>query len=131
MLVETKDNYEILQLKNNCIPKGLIPLENIFDQNYVFKSPRIQVDDEEVETCNLGTIAVPKMIKLSKFVFVEMKHKYVEMMRKFIDVFAWIYANFKKYDPTIIQHTIPIKENEKPFKQKLRRINPLLMPLIE
>ena len=31
----------------------------------------------------------------------------------------------------IIQHIIPIKENEKPFKQKLRRINPLLMPLIE
>ena len=53
------------------------------------------------------------------------------MMMKFIDVFAWIYADLKKYDPTIIQHTIPIKENEKPFIQKLRRINQLLMPLIE
>ena len=53
------------------------------------------------------------------------------MMKRFIDVFAWRYADLKKYDPTIIQHTIPIKENEKPFKQKLRRINPLLMPLIE
>jgi hypothetical protein len=26
---------------------------------------------------------------------------------------------------------IPIKEDHKPFKQKLRRINPLLLPLIE
>ena len=49
MLAETKGNSEVLQLKNNFIPKGLIPLENIFDQNDVFKSPRIQVDDEEVE----------------------------------------------------------------------------------
>ena len=30
-----------------------------------------------------------------------------------------------------IQHKIPIKENQKPFKQNLRRINPILMPLIE
>ena len=37
----------------------------------------------------------------------------------------------KEYDPTIIQHTIPIKENEKTFKQKLTRINPLLILLIE
>jgi hypothetical protein len=29
------------------------------------------------------------------------------------------------------QHTIPIKEDLKSFKQKLRRINPLLLPLIE
>ena len=60
-----------------------------------------------------------------------MKFKYVEMMKRFIDVFFWNYADLKEYDPTIIQHTIPIKENEKPFRQKLKRINPLLMPLIE
>jgi len=60
-----------------------------------------------------------------------MKANYVETMKRFVDVFAWSYADLKKYDSSIIQHTIPIKENEKPFKQKLRRINPLLMPLIE
>ena len=31
----------------------------------------------------------------------------------------------------VIQHVIPIKEDHKPFKQKLRRNNPLLLPLIE
>lgn len=131
MLVETKGNYEVLQLKNNSIPKGLIPLENIFEQNNVFKSPRLQADDEEIESCNLGTVAMPKMIKLSKFLSTYMKQKYIEMMKRFIDIFAWSYVDLKKYDPTIIQHTIPIKENVKPFKQKMRRINPLLMPLIE
>ena len=35
------------------------------------------------------------------------------------------------YDTSFIQHTIPIKEDAKPFRQKLRRINPLLLPLIE
>ena len=31
----------------------------------------------------------------------------------------------------MIQHVIPIKEYHKPFKHKLRRINPLFLPLIE
>ena len=31
----------------------------------------------------------------------------------------------------MIQHTIPLKENQKPFKQKLKRVNPVLLPLIE
>jgi hypothetical protein len=31
----------------------------------------------------------------------------------------------------VIQHTIPVQKNAKPFKQKLRRMNPLLLPLIE
>jgi hypothetical protein len=37
----------------------------------------------------------------------------------------------KSYDTSIIQHGIPIKEDQKPFRQKLRRINPKLLPLIE
>ena len=35
------------------------------------------------------------------------------------------------YDKNIIQHTIPIKPDQKPFRQKLRRINPKLLPSIE
>ena len=32
---------------------------------------------------------------------------------------------------SIIQHTIPIKFGEKTFRQKIRRINPMLLPIIE
>lgn len=37
----------------------------------------------------------------------------------------------KVYDRDVIRHSIPLKENEKPFTQKLRRLNPLLLPVIE
>ena len=33
---------DIIQLKNNYIPKGLIPLEKMFDQNDVAKDPKVQ-----------------------------------------------------------------------------------------
>ena len=57
--------------------------------------------------------------------------KYIELLKEFQDVFTWSYEDLKSYDTNIIQHTIPIKENQKPFKQKLRRINPILLPSVE
>ena len=52
-------------------------------------------------------------------------------MKKYTDVFAWSYEYLKDYDTSIIQHIISIKHGEKPFKQKIRRINPKLLPILE
>ena len=52
-------------------------------------------------------------------------------MKQFADIFAWEYNNLKTYDTNIIQHKIPLEKNTTPFKQKLRPISPLLLPLIE
>eukprot|EP00253_Pinus_taeda_P001603 PITA_01603 len=71
------------------------------------------------------------MIKLSKNLPPNQKQKYVDLFKEFQDVFAWSYEDLKSYDTSVIQHTIPLKPNQKPFKQKLRRINPMLLPLIE
>ena len=85
----------------------------------------------EIEDCNIGTTENPKMIKLSKALPPEQKLKYIELFKEFQDVFAWSYEDLKSYDTYVIQHTIPLRENKKPFKQKLRRVNPVLLPLIE
>ena len=52
-------------------------------------------------------------------------------MKEFVDVFAWSYEDLKTYDQGIIQHKIPLQENTKPVRQKLRPINPMLLPIIE
>ena len=65
------------------------------------------------------------MIKISKNFPAHIKLKYIELFKEFSDVFAWSYKDLKSYDTEIIQHKIPLKENQKPFKQKLRRINPI------
>jgi hypothetical protein len=41
------------------------------------------------------------------------------------------YDDLKVYETKVIQHVIPLKEDQKPFKKKLRWINPLLLSLIE
>ena len=71
------------------------------------------------------------MIKISKSFPQQEKEKYIALFKEFQDVFSWSYEYLKSYDTNIIQHEIPIKEYQNTFRQNLRRINPVLMPLIE
>jgi hypothetical protein len=45
--------------------------------------------------------------------------------------FTWSYDELKTYDTIVIEHKIPLKLGIKPFRQKLRQINPILLPVIE
>jgi len=57
------ENHKILQLKNNFIPKGLVPLEKLFDRNDVPIKPIVHTKDENVDDCNIGIDEEPKYIK--------------------------------------------------------------------
>ena len=46
---------DIIQLKNNYIPKGIIPLEKLFNQNDVDKYPKVQPIENANEDQNVGT----------------------------------------------------------------------------
>jgi hypothetical protein len=46
-------------------------------------------------------------------------------------VFAWTYDFLKAYDETLFQHIIPLREEAKPVKQKIRMMNPKLKPLVK
>jgi len=96
-------------LKNNIFPRGLVPLEELFDFNDVAKKPNIEASGKEVEECNIGIEGKPKMIKVSKSLSPKQKHKYIELFKEYVDLFAWSYEDLKSYDTSIIQHKIPIK----------------------
>jgi hypothetical protein len=55
----------------------------------------------------------------------------MDIFKEYVDVFAWKYEDLKTYDTSIIQHRIPLKPGTKPFKKKLRQVNPILLPIIE
>lgn len=126
-----KEEFETLQLKDNIFPRGLAPLEELFDFNDVGKNSKIEPLGIIVEDCNLGIEKEPTIIKLSKSIPTTEKQKYISLFKEFSDVSSWSYEDLKTYDTETIQHKIPIKEVQKRFKQKLRRINLVLMPLIE
>jgi hypothetical protein len=100
--------HKFLQLKNNFIPKGLVPLEQLFDRNDVPINPTILPKDDNSEECNIGTEKEPKLIKLSKGIPPKCKEEYLQLFKEFIDVFSWKYEDLKTYDTNIIQHRIPL-----------------------
>jgi hypothetical protein len=72
---------DIMQLKNNIIPKGMVPLEKFFDNNDVARSPEITTNDDDIEGCNIGTQKDPKIINLSKKLSPEVKQRYINFMK--------------------------------------------------
>ena len=71
------------------------------------------------------------MVKISKSLSAEKINRYIKLLKEYVYVFAWSYEELKTYDTNIIQHKFPLNPNVKPFRQKLRRINPALFPVIE
>ena len=106
-------------------------MESLFNQNDVARDLKVEPTTDAVEDVDISTEGDPKIVKLSKKFPTKEKERYVNLIKKYTDVFAWSYEDLKEYDTSIIQHTIPIKPGEKPFRKKLRRINPKLVPIIE
>ena len=102
---------DIIQLKNNIILKGLVLLENLFDENDMAKNPKMIANEEDMEDYNIETEENLKMIKLSKTLSPEVKQDYIKLMKEFLNVFAWSYDDLKVYDTKVIQHVIPLKED--------------------
>ena len=100
---------DIVQLKSNHIPIGLIPLEKLFDQNDVDIDQKMKPPDDAMEEKNIGTEENPRIIKLSKKLTSRVKEEYINPMKRYIYVFSWSYEDLKEYDTSIIQHRIPIK----------------------
>ena len=103
----------------------------MFDGNDVAIKGRILGDDADMTECNIGTPEEPKFVKLSKSLTEEQRIGYTDLLREFADVFAWTYEDLKTYDTSVSEHKIPLKEEAKPFRQKLRQINPMLLPIME
>jgi hypothetical protein len=115
----------------NHIPRGLVPLERLFNGHDVSIEASIKNQEEEVIECDIGIARNPKIVKLSMALPLEQKDRYVNLMNFFSDIFAWLYEYLKTFDTDIIQHKIPLKVGSNPFRQNIRQFNPMLMPIFE
>jgi hypothetical protein len=70
------------------------------------------------------------MVKISKYLPPEVKNKYKDLLARYKDIFTWSYEELRTYDTTMIKHNIPLKPGVNPFRQKLKQINPILLPIV-
>lgn len=78
----------------------------------------------------MGTVDDVKNVFIGKVCKLEEKRGIIDVIHAYRDVIAWSYEDLKTYDTSIITHTIPLKPNSKPFRQRKRPVNALLEPII-
>jgi hypothetical protein len=61
---------------------------------------------------------------------IEKIDQYIALFDEYIDVFSWAYDNLKSYDKTIFQRIIPLREDAKSVKKKIRMMNHKLKPMV-
>jgi hypothetical protein len=71
------------------------------------------------------------LIKIGKGTSEKERKDLISLVHEYRDVFAFTYDELKAYKEDVFQHTIPLKEDTKPFQQKLRQINPKLAPFVQ
>ncbi|KAI5426829.1 hypothetical protein KIW84_032309 [Lathyrus oleraceus] len=84
----------------------------------------IQPHLENLETINLGSEDCVREVKIGALLEESIKKGLVELLREYVDVFAWSYEDMPGLDTNIVQHFLPLKPECVPVKQKLRRTHP-------
>jgi hypothetical protein len=114
--IQEGEEIPMIQVKSNKIPKGLVPLEQLFDRSDTFQGTNKSSLDDQVQEVNIGNGDTPRIIKIGKACTLEEKSKIIALVREYRDVFAWCYDELKAYDLKIINHAIPLLEDVKPFR---------------
>jgi hypothetical protein len=81
--------HEIVQLSANIIPKGLVPLERIFDNNDVAIKLENGERDSEVLQYNVAREKDPKHVNLASHLTEKQRAYYGELLKEFVDIFTW------------------------------------------
>ena len=79
--------HKVLQLKGNVIPRGMVPLERLFDKKDVPIWPSKVVEENQVNDQNLSMAVDPKLVKLSNKVPKEYKEQYQKLFQIYKEVF--------------------------------------------
>ena len=76
-------------------------MEGIFNLNNKFKRPanvKTHNSSMQFELVNLGSEAEPKYVNSGKCYSPGERHKFVNLFKKYKEVFAWTYEDLKTYD---------------------------------
>lgn len=73
---------------------------------------------------NLGTEDDVKEVRVGASLEEGVKARLIDMLREFVEMFAWSYQDRHGLDIDIVAHRLPFREECHPIKQKLRRTRP-------
>jgi len=109
--------YEAEEEENEEIPDEI---SRLLEQEW----RNIQPYGEALEVINLGTEEDKKDIKIGASLDPTVKKQIIELLKEYVDIFAWSYRDMPGLDTDIVVHRLPLKLECPRVKQKLRITRP-------
>ena len=76
------------------------------------------------ELIDFGTPDQLREIRIGTSLSPNERSRLIDLLRSYLDVFAWSYEDMPGLDSSIVQHHLPILPYARPVKHKLRRLHP-------
>jgi hypothetical protein len=84
--------------------------KNQWEKDLMEEFTRLVQQSEELETVNIGTREDKKELKIRILITSSETKDLIALLREYVDVFAWSYADISSLDTDIVVHKIPLKE---------------------
>ncbi|XP_059289897.1 uncharacterized protein LOC132043422 [Lycium ferocissimum] len=79
---------------------------------------------DETEIVNLGDDEIVKETRISIHLEAERKQELLELLKQYVDVFAWSYDDMPRLSTDIVSYRLLTDPTRPPIKQKPRKFNP-------
>ena len=68
------------------------------------------------ELIDFGAPNKPMEIRIGFSLSLDERSKLIDLLRSYLNVFAWLYEDMPSLDPSIVQHHLPILPHARPVK---------------
>ncbi|KAH9308532.1 hypothetical protein KI387_036443, partial [Taxus chinensis] len=106
---------QVVQLRTNKLPKGLITLESIFNPNDQFRKEKENIQIKREDSVSI-LVEENKPLQIGKMTTEQERYEFIQLCQEFPDVFSWSYEDLKGFNPKLAQHTIELDPNTKPIR---------------
>jgi hypothetical protein len=113
-----KQRVEQYRSKKNDVCEAVEDFSEIekLGQGFMLANPLEEVD--------IGNGVVPMPTFVNKNLNTDYKAKLIELLREYVDCFAWSYFEMSGLSHDLVEHRLPIKDGFRPYKQPAWRSNP-------
>jgi hypothetical protein len=98
--------------------------ETIEDFSEIEKLGQVFTSANPLEEIDIVNGAVPRPSFINKNWNADYKAKLIDVLREYVDFFAWSYSEMSGLSRELVEHRLPIKEGFRPYKQPAWSFNP-------
>ena len=118
-------HMSVKQILKNDIDESDLPPKML--RLLTMEDRQILPHQEVIELINLRTGDEKKEVKIGSSLDAFAKKEITDLLKEYVDIFAWFYQDMLGLSTKIVEHQLQIKPEGRPVQQKLRRVKPKML----